>query len=293
MYFATKHIGDLAMKINRLPSFFRDLKFNIYRRIILPFKDVPSAHSFIFIVGCYNSGTTLLNALLGNHEEISMLHTEGASLTDQIHRPEDFGWNRMWHMCRDKLEIDRIERKPNAQRLKKEWAFWFDSSKKYWLEKSVVNSLNIDWLERHFDHPHFIWIVRNGYAVSEGIQRRTKPEGKHPPHYPEGYPIKMCAKQWVVNNQVIEQKISFVQNYIKVTYEDLTDDPERTMQRIIDWLPVQNKYIEVPKEFKFHKKTAEIKNMNEASIKQLTVNQIATINSVAHHMLKHHGYLEL
>lgn len=259
----------------------------------MPLITVPDNKHFIFIVGCYNSGTTLLNSLLGKHKEISCLETEGVTLTKELHIPEEFGWNRMWHMCRDKLEIARIERKPNAQRLKKEWAFWFDSSKKYWLEKSVINSLNIDWFERHFDHPHFIWIVRNGYAASEGIQRRTKLEGKHPPHYSEGYPIEMCAKQWVVNNQIIEEKISFIQNYTKVTYEDLTDDPERTMQRIIDWLPVKNKYFEVPKAFTFHKKTAEIKNMNEASIKQLTVNQIASINSVARYMLKHHGYLEL
>ena len=278
------------MQARQIQNTLKVWQFKIYRAIFVPFISVNSDNRFIFIVGCYNSGTTLLNALLGSHGEISSLDTEGVMLTDQLHGPEDFGWNRMWHMCRDKLEICELQKKPNPDRLKKEWGFWFDTKKQFWLEKSIINSLNIDWFEKHFDYPYFIWIVRNGYAVSEGIQRRTKEIGKHPTVYAEGYPIDLCARQWVISNQVIEEKLSSVENFMKITYEDLTESPLHSMRLLLDWLPMKHKNIEIPYTFTFQKKTLKIKNLNEESIEHLSLKQIDSINKVAQDMLEHHQY---
>jgi len=266
------------------------LIFNAYRTFLIPIISPRSEHKFIFILGCYNSGTTLLNVLLGNHEDISILHTEGAALTKQLYMPEHFGWSRMWHMCSDKLEICKLEKKADAAFLKKEWAFWFDSRKKLWLEKSIVNSLNIDWFEEHFDHPYFIWILRNGYAVSEGIRRRTMFKNKQQWYYPQGYPIGLCARQWVISNQIIEEKLKNVRNHIKITYEDLTEDPRGALERIIGWLPTDQRHVDIPRTFKFHKKEQEIRNMNAESIKRLSTEQIASVNSIARYPLQRYGY---
>ena len=43
--------------------------------------------NWIFITGCYNSGTTLLNQILSTHSRISGLPDEGVMLTDQLVRP--------------------------------------------------------------------------------------------------------------------------------------------------------------------------------------------------------------
>ena len=205
------------------------LRYKSIRKLITAFFFQDSKATFIFIVGCYNSGTTLLNYLLSQHFEISGLHTEGIQLTDQLVGPEAFGWNRMWCMCRDKLEISKLNKRPDAEIVKRDWGLWFDRKKDFWLEKSVINSLNIDWFEENFNHPYFIYIVRNGYAVSEGIRRRTQAVGKHPPNYPSGYPIEMCARQWVVSNQVIQEKLSSVQHSIEITYEDLNGAEEEVL----------------------------------------------------------------
>jgi len=283
-----KNITDVLYS-RRIVDKLRDLNYFLYRKLLIPFVSVADK-KFFFIVGSYNSGTSLLNYLLGLHDEISSLATEGASLTSCLCGPESLGWNRMWHMCRDKLEIVRLDKKPSAELVKKEWGFWFDKSKRYWLEKSIINSLNIDWFEENFGHPYFIWIVRNGYAVSEGIQRRTQGKGKHPERFKEGYPIELCAQQWLVSNEVIERKLSFVQNFLKVTYEDLTENPVDTLGLILEWLPVEKKEVHRPGKFTFQKQTRRIQNLNQNSIKRLSRAQISCINSVIGPMLIHHGY---
>lgn len=262
----------------------------LFRKALLPFIKEPYEKRYIFVVGCYNSGTTLLNDILSCHEEISGLPSEGMALTSELKRPEDFGWNRMWHICRDRLEISRLAEKPDPEKLKKEWSFWFDRNKEFWMEKSIINSLNIDWFEEYFNHPYFIWIIRNGYAVAEGIRRRTRPEGKHHAQYTGGYPIRLCAKQWVENNRVIEEKLKGAKNSTKLTYEDLTLNPDAAVRNILEWLPVKNKSITLPEVFTFHKDSARISNMNQESINRLTAEEINIINEEAEDVLKRCGY---
>lgn len=286
------HEGVLIDKFLRknMKYLVRCYSVPFFRRVLSSTVHVQNNKSYIFIVGCYNSGTTLLDYLLKEHDEISGLITEGQALTGELYAPEDFGWNRMWHMCQNMLEISQLYNKPDPVRLKKEWGFWFDQKKPFWLEKSIINSLNIDWLENNFSDPYFIWILRNGYAVAEGIKRRTDVPGKHPSVYTEGYPIEMCARQWVVSNQVIEQKLRKAKNQIKINYEELTLDPLRTINGILRWLPIKHKRIRLPPVFKFHNQTNGIRDMNEESFQRLSREEIRRINTVAHEMLLHHGY---
>ena len=280
-----KRIKNNALLI-RLYSrqWFRTLASSLVR--------VQENKPYIFIVGCYNSGTTLLDYMLGQHKEISGLPSEGAALTGEIPRPEDIGWNRMWHMCRDQVEINRLKKKPDPQQIKKDWAFWFEKGK-FFLEKSIINSLNIDWLEESFNHPYFIWILRNGYAVAEGIHRRTSQPGRHPSRYIGGYPLDMCARQWMVNNEVIKEKITKSKNHIRIYYEDLTESPKDTIEKILEWLPIYEKKVIFDQKFTFQGKAAKIKNMNSESISRLSSGQIETITEIAGDMLKHHNYVLL
>jgi hypothetical protein len=244
----------------------------------------------ILIVGCYNSGTTVLNHILSNHEEITGLDTEGVSLTKELRTPEDFGWNRLWYKCQDKLEIKGLSNPPNVEKIKKDWARHFDSSKPYALEKSIINGLNIDWFEKQFNHPHFVWIVRNGYTVAEGIRRRTLNKKRNGFNPGEPYPIEWCAEQWVVSNKLISKKLSKVKNSYKLLYEDLMDDYDQTIQGLLDWLPVHMKNLDKPDSFKFHQQKRPIKNMNYSSLKNLNIEDIKKINQIAKEYLEHWGY---
>ena len=61
---------------------------------------------WVFIVGCYNSGTTLLAEIFEKHPQLAVLPDEGVMLTDQLPRPEDYGWRRMWCECESQMQID-------------------------------------------------------------------------------------------------------------------------------------------------------------------------------------------
>lgn len=253
---------------------------------------VDNSKKYIFIVGCYNSGTTLLEDLLGEHGDISKLPTEGNVLTKGLTRPEDFGWPRLWYKCaRDIVykEGDCID----AERIKNDWQVWHDRKKSFYLEKSIANSAKIEWLEKAFNSPYFIWIVRDGYCVSEGIRRRSLSSQLPNRYKADGYPIEMCAKQWLTSNLLIQEKVKSVKNVIEVSYEELMDDPSSTVSAILNWLPIQNKHtLFLKNEFEFHGKEASIQSMNQKSFKNLTQDDIGRINIVASEYLKEKNYFK-
>ena len=58
-----------------------------------------SPKQWVFLLGCYNSGTTILRDVLGAHPEVSTMPREGVKLTDLFPTPEHQGWFRMTHRC--------------------------------------------------------------------------------------------------------------------------------------------------------------------------------------------------
>jgi len=187
---------------------------------------VPNPKKWVFIVGCYNSGTSLLLKTLASHPTISSLD-EGASFTKQLITPEELGWTRMWSQVVDKIRLMESNSPPDVTKLKQDWGLHLDSQKDIFIEKSIVNSFRMKWLQQNFKDAHFISIVRNGYAVAEGIQRKVrKRNGVIPSEYGDTYPIELCAKQWVVNNQIIEQDSSDIPAFKRLFYEDFCRDPQ-------------------------------------------------------------------
>jgi hypothetical protein len=281
-------------------SFFSKLKVVFIRLYSLPFiswflrllNPVDNSKKYIFIVGCYNSGTTLLEELLGRHSDISKLPTEGNVLTKGLTRPEDFGWPRLWYKCAEDIiskEGDYID----SNRIKNDWQVWHNSNKNFYLEKSIANSAKIEWLEKEFDSPYFIWIVRDGYCVSEGIRRRSLSSDLPNNYKKTGYTIEMCATQWLVSNITIQEEIHNVKNVIEVSYEDLVNDTNKTIGDIVNWLPIRSKStLFLQKMFEFHGKTSSIKNMNSKSYRNLTHDDISKINTIASQYLKDKKYFK-
>lgn len=281
-----------------MPYKWRSYIRGIHRKLFLnpvtrgffqPFSSPPKNKTYIFVVGCYNSGTTLLNEILGHHPEISMLDTEGVYLTPVLPVPEDFGWNRMFHKCHRQMEIAADEAPAVFRRVKRDWGYWHDRDKPFFIEKSVANALWIRWLDRFFEGAYFIRIARNGYAVSEGIRRRTK--GKilqYAPTYE--YPAQLCAQQWVYSNTLIEEELKPVKNTYSLTYEALTANPEQETARLLEWLPVKSKQMEVLSSFQFQGEASPVRNMNAESIARLSGADITAVNQVAGEMLARCGY---
>lgn len=274
------------MKGTRFRSVLRESLGNIWRECKIAATPTPKPEKWVFIVGCYNSGTTLLSELMSRHPDISGIPTEGHFITDQFVKDFDIGLPRMWVDREDMFRLTEDDEGPDVVRLKKEWGMRLDLSRKVLLEKSPPNAARTRWFQKHFENAHFIGLVRNGYAVAEGISRKGDPK-----HIKDGWPIERSAWQWARSNEVLEQDAEHLEHFTWVKYEDLAADPKGTLNRLAEFLGLppfpESAYAD---SFKIHERNDSVKDLNQVSIDRLESNQISLINQVAGHQLKKHGY---
>jgi hypothetical protein len=188
----------------------------------------------------------------------------------------------MWWKVLD--EMREFERgKADAALVKRDWCFWYKTRRPVFIEKSVSSAVRIPWITRSFPEARFIYMVRNGYAVAEGIRRRA---GKGPYRLPVGlhrYPIDWCAQQWLASVQVIENCLEGVdaERVLRLRYEDFCASPSVTMVRIGEFLGLDD-LISVS--------VTNVRDMDSEAIARLTGDDIEQINEVAAQELVRHGY---
>lgn len=274
------------MKGTRFRPILRECLGQLNREIRIALTPVPRDKTWVFLVGCYNSGTTLLAELLARHPSISALPTEGHFITDQFVKDYDLGLPRMWVNREDIFCLTEEDDGPDPVRLKKEWGMRLDLRKPVLLEKSPPNSARTRWLQKHFENAHFIGIVRNGYAVSEGISRKAVPH-----HRMDGWPIEMSAYQWKRSNEILKRDAEHLRHFLWVKYEDLTGNPEKTLAKIAGFIGVSDfEGVELDGSWKIHERDEQIRNMNDVSIERLKRSDIDQINKVAGSMIESFGY---
>jgi len=267
------------------------LRDRLVQKLLVPFGSVPKPKKWLFVIGCYNSGTTLLSDILSEHPDISALPIEGVALSDALPRPEKFGWNRMWSECVDGVRMlpgDGMEK--IAERIKRQWSYSFDDADVLY-EKSIANAARIPFLAAYFQPAYFVVIVRNGYAVAEGLRRRGDPKKYGHTEFGDKYPIEMCAKQWVVSDEIVSADTRDVEHVLRLTYEDFCADPGDNLRAITNFLeldPMPDKTIS--KSWEIHGNTSKIRNMNAEGIAKLSEDDRARIRETAGHVLDKYGY---
>ena len=253
------------------------------RRTLRPFVRVPRNRQWVFVIGCYNSGTTLLHDLIARSRGCASLPAEGVFGTDQLIAPEELGWPRLWWKVQDKmLEFGEGGAK-DAEILKRDWCLWLDTKRPVFLEKSVSNVLRVTWLDKNFPGAHFVEIIRNGYAVAEGIRRRAG-RGQYPlPSGLSSYPIEWCAQQWVSTLEAARAQLSEVDGsrVLTIRYEDLCKDPYQVLPKA-ERLTGLHDLTEYPLD--------HVRNRNEQAISQLSTEDVRTINDVAGETLTTYRY---
>lgn len=276
----------MLIKGTRFRPILREFMGQLNREIRIALTPVPKDKTWIFLVGCYNSGTTLLAELLGQHPSISALPTEGHFITDQFVKDFDVGLPRMWVEREDLFRITEEDEGPDPVRLKKEWGMRLDLSKPVLLEKSPPNSAKTRWLQKHFENAYFIGIMRNGYAVAEGITRKANPS-----HLKNSWPIEMSAYQWKRSNEVLDQDAKHLRHYMWITYEDLAADTMGTLNKITEFVGIPEfENFANERTWSIHERDEKVRNMNNESIQRLNRHQIDLINQVAGDAIEGFGY---
>jgi hypothetical protein len=236
------------------------------------FMKVPQPEKWCFIIGCYNSGTTLLNQILGLHPYIGSMPNEGQFYTRQLLRGADVGLRRLWALKpelfrMDEKDVDRV----NSDRLKREWAWFYnDVRRPVLIEKTIANAARTLWLQHNFHPAYFIVLIRDPYAVAEGIRRK------------EGHSLEDAIIQWRNSYVEIFAAKPKLQHCLILTYEELTENPSDTLLKISDFLNIPAfGFQKEDKQFTVHKFTSEISNQNARSYDRLSPDDLALINRLA------------
>lgn len=276
------------MKGTRFKAVTREALGNIFREVKIAAKPIPKPKKWVFIVGCYNSGTTLLSELMGRHPDMSALPTEGHFITDQFQKDYDLGIPRMWVDREDIFCLNENDEGPDVVRIKKEWGMRLDLSKPVLVEKSPPNAARTRWFQKHFENAHFIGIVRNGYAVAEGISRKGDPKS-----IKDGWPMDKSAWQWARSNEVMLDDAKHLNNFHLLRYEDLASSPQQELDKIASFLDLPAFPDVASQNFAIHERNDSVKDMNASSIKKLSAEDIETFNRKAAFMLERLGYDKL
>lgn len=257
---------------------------SIRRRIRMEFDGrfgpLPDPHQWVFIVGCYNSGTTLLHDMLAAHSAVGSMPFEGQFYTDQLPLPRDLGLPRLWALAPDMFRlIETSEPDINIKRLKRQWGAHYNHPRRpVLLEKTPTNAARTRWLQRHFANAHFIAIVRNGYAVAEGIRRKAK------------HSIDKAARQWAVSNRIMMEDFEHIERRHVVMYEDLVENPRAEILRLASFLKLAPEEFQHGETWKIHEQNEAVRNMNQRSLDALTDEEKAAIRTEAGDVLERFGY---
>lgn len=278
--------------IHRATTKLIRLQARVTRKLVVPFGHDLNPQRWIFVIGCYNSGTSLLADVLARHPDVGGLPGEGQYFTDHLPMAEQFGWPRLWARCLDQVRLEPGDLdETTIRRIKRQWSIYYPRHTPNLVEKSIANATRMPFLQAHFQPAYFIVITRNGYAVAEGIRRRVVPGQWGNREYPDRYPIGVCAEQWRASDELIEQDLPQLQRTISVTYEQLTADPVGTLRRVTDFLgtdPLPESVLDTS--WQVREKAEPIRNMNHRSFERLTEADLDEIDAVAGDRLARHGY---
>ncbi len=258
------------------PAPRRRLIVRTYNRI----GPVPHPEKWAFVVGCGNSGTTLLKLLLGTHPDVRTMPREGQTHTSELKTPTSLGYPRQWALKPELFSMEDPDQRVNVRLLKQQWARHFNRpAARVLLDDTPTNAVRTHWLQRHFPPAYFIGIVRNGYAVAEGMRRR------------EGHPLDVRAHQWARANEIMLEAFENLNHAMLVRYEDLARSPDETIREIFCFLALTAlDFSVVDSEWTVHEETARIQNMNPKSFPALNEEDRHTIERVAGPLLDRLSY---
>jgi hypothetical protein len=234
----------------------------------------------------------LLKSILAEHEDITQLPSRGGAYAEELEWPEQYGWTRMWHKCYEELRMEPgSEAERTAASIQRKWGMALGRNPGNVLVKSITDAIRIPFLNAYFRPAYFIYIVRNGYAVAEGIRRKANPADWGCCKYADGYPIDLCAAQWKESDRVVEGDRSETDRFLTITYEELAEETETTLRVVTDFLDLPPlKQGEIDQVWSVHGIRSKIKNMNPKSFASLSDWEIRKIEEVSGDTLEKYNY---
>ena len=240
----------------------------------------------VFIFGCCNSGTTILWQALKRHPDLSGPDIESQDLEglpDSMKHYLGKSTFRLWAHPKFKLCYYRSEQDYNEADRTKISALYkqYQKPQTRFIAKSPADTLRARLIQAYFPDAYFIAIVRNGYAVSEGIIRKRKYDSDRPQFEGLYTAVDEAAEQWFRANTIMISHEKFLRRYKIIKYEDLVETPKDTLSSVLDFCELDTKDFPVPH---FDSR------LNEQQISRLSGYDLETITRIAQPMFIHCEY---
>ena len=232
-----------------------------YKSIVGSILKSKAENKYVFILSPPFCGSTLLTELIATSKNVSLNNLDGTKEGQLLPKvmAEMFVENR-WS----------TDASFNWPFIKKEWLKYWDISKPILLEKSPPNIVRPLTIAKHFEPSFFIVFFRNPYAHAESFTRR----GKMTPNNAANFVVECLKHQ--------KRNIETLKNVLLLPYEELTNETEDAVNRLIEFLPelVSLNYTKIFKSYNYKKQHLKITDLTQKKIANLTKSQIKDINSV-------------
>ena len=294
-------------------------------RCILPLwsERVYKCHRPIFLIGCHNSGTTILARLIGQHPGVV-----NWSEAPEVWTPDDAFLN--WSVMQNPplpvpflFGIAAYERTVEKHghfipTIRSTFGFFtFTRHGKRLMNKNPHMCISIPYIEAVFPDAQYVYIRRNGYAVVQSLvsnwgsvlqqvkQGEVTPWSKlrdaiDPVYFDDPLAIvRLCARYWRDMDAWAYRDLQALENQNRVfytTYDAICVDPEAILRELFgqfdlnparyDWNQLQN-----PTGYPW----ADMLPMENRDYKyreRLTSEQIDAITHEVHDTLAEYGYLD-
>ncbi len=176
----------------------------------------------IFVIGCQRSGTTLMRLILDTHSHIScgpetrFLQDLERITGDEWHRMSQFGFPREYWDERVAEFFDRVHRDYAERRGKRRWA-----------DKTPRYAMQLEYVDRLFPTCQFIHMIRDGRDVVASHRDRG--------NYWDGLTAVEKWRNYLSYARPIGARLPSGR-YLEVRYENLVQQPEKTMREVIGFL---------------------------------------------------------
>lgn len=217
-------------------SFVRLYRRALFRRILRPFFRPKRPLGIFFVVGCYNSGTTVIKNAISLHPDVATAPIEGDRLTGALLPYETGGWPRcLFGNCHE-VVTDRRHGKVDADLFWSDLRPWIDTHK-YFLEKSISNTVRIPLLRKAFPGTRFICVVRDVEGVVQGIQRRSRPYGLARKILGASeYSHELLSRQWRFFYSLVLEDMSTEKDIYFCSYEKFISEPDTEVAKLYEFL---------------------------------------------------------
>lgn len=275
---------EVFIRLYLIPGFRKVLSF-ICR------KKMPN--DMVFLVGCYNSGTTILRDILKSHPNVGGMPREGVRFTDVFTDMQHGGWIRMAYHNR-RLPSSFFSVDESREKLDRDWGFWAKRNETVFLEKSITHSFRLEFIKKVYPSAKFIAITRDGYCSSEGIMRRARPISHAEKALGQrGYPEDLCAEQWsYINEKLLDFSVNN-DSCLHIRFEDFVLEPEETVKALFRHIGADENLVSMKKDVLYVvDKPFPIKNTNPESRRRFLKGQLnlEAFNRIAGDTMSKFGY---